>query len=697
MNYLQGLNENQLRAVTHMEGPCLVIAGAGSGKTRVLTTRIAHLIDQGIKSSNILAITFTNKAAGEMKERVNNLVYDNFSFVGTFHSFGVKIIRENYELLNLEKNFTILDSDDTLSVIKKIMKDIGADPKELAPMYVKNKISFIKNEMLTASEIEKFFNTPNDKLVKDIYYRYIKILEKNNSLDFDDLLDKPLKLFLDNRDILEKYQEKYQYILVDEYQDTNKLQYELIKELSNKYRNVFVVGDINQSIYAFRGANYKNILNFEKDFKDTLVITLEQNYRSTTNILNAANDVIKNNEDLQKLNLYSNLGQGVKIIYRRNYNDFGEVSNVAHEIKKLLERGYKKKDIAIFYRANAQSRLIEEEMMKHSIPYKIVGNFFFYKRKEIKDLISYLKLLSNPKDDVSLERIINVPKRGIGDVTVNKLRDQAYLENKSILEIITGGKELEFKKIIDELLVLKDELSLTELIDKVLEKTNMLNELEKEKTLEADLRIENLMEFKSITESFQDETGTVNLDDFLENISLVADITEYEDESDVVTLMTVHASKGLEFKVVFVIGLEEGLFPHAFAASGLEPEEMAEERRLCYVAITRAKERLYLSNAQRRMLFGRPNENLPSRFLDEISDEYLEKISDVKDVITEPKINKDLFYTEEVKEYKIGDRVIHAVFGQGIVVEVKEKTINIKFNKVGIKTVLINYKGLEKF
>lgn len=697
MDYLKGLNKEQKEAVLHKNGPCLVIAGAGSGKTKVLTTRIAHLINEGVSPYNILAITFTNKAAKEMRYRLDNMVSDNFSFVGTFHSFGVRIIRENYELLGLERNFSIVDSDDSLSIIKKSMKHLAIDTTSLSPSYVRNRISFIKNEMLSDKEIDKLFLTPTDEQVVLVYRHYEETLKNNNSLDFDDLLKKPVELFLNNLSILEKYQEKYQYILIDEYQDTNEVQYKLVKMLSDKYKNIFVVGDVNQSIYAFRGANYKNILNFEKDFKDTLVITLEQNYRSTTNILNAANDVIKNNEDLQKLNLYSNLGQGVKIIYRRNYNDFGEVSNVAHEIKKLLERGYKKKDIAIFYRANAQSRLIEEEMMKHSIPYKIVGNFFFYKRKEIKDLISYLKLLSNPKDDVSLERIINVPKRGIGDVTVNKLRDQAYLENKSILEIITGGKELEFKKIIDELLVLKDELSLTELIDKVLEKTNMLNELEKEKTLEADLRIENLMEFKSITESFQDETGTVNLDDFLENISLVADITEYEDESDVVTLMTVHASKGLEFKVVFVIGLEEGLFPHAFAASGLEPEEMAEERRLCYVAITRAKERLYLSNAQRRMLFGRPNENLPSRFLDEISDEYLEKISDVKDVITEPKINKDLFYTEEVKEYKIGDRVIHAVFGQGIVVEVKEKTINIKFNKVGIKTVLINYKGLEKF
>lgn len=692
MDYLKGLNKEQKEAVLHKNGPCLVIAGAGSGKTKVLTTRIAHLINEGVSPYNILAITFTNKAAKEMRYRLDNMVSDNFSFVGTFHSFGVRIIRENYELLGLERNFSIVDSDDSLSIIKKSMKHLAIDTTSLSPSYVRNRISFIKNEMLSDKEIDKLFLTPTDEQVVLVYRHYEETLKNNNSLDFDDLLKKPVELFLNNLSILEKYQEKYQYILIDEYQDTNEVQYKLVKMLSDKYKNIFVVGDVNQSIYAFRGANYKNILNFEKDFKDALVITLNKNYRSTNNILKVANEVIKNNMDTKEVDLYSDLGDGIKVSYKRYYSDLNEVSSVLFEVRKLLEQGYKKKDIAIFYRTNAQSRLIEEEMMKNTVPYKVVGSFLFYKRKEIKDLISYLKLISNLKDNEALERIINVPKRGIGNVTVSNLREKSAEENTSMFDAISDKKELKFKEIILDIIDKSKDLSLTELIDYILDKSGMLSELENENTLESSLRIENLMEFKSITESFQKETGTINLDDFLENISLVADATEYGEDSDVVTLMTIHSAKGLEFKVVFVLGVEEGLFPHV--NSLLEDGGIEEERRLCYVAITRAKERLYLSNAERRMLYGRTNVNPPSRFIDEISENLLDV---EKEKATVKKVNKDLFYTSDIIDFKIGDSVIHSMYGKGSVVDVNDTIVTVFFsNKVGVKKVLKNFKGLKK-
>ncbi len=692
MDYLKGLNKEQKEAVLHKNGPCLVIAGAGSGKTKVLTTRIAHLINEGVSPYNILAITFTNKAAKEMRYRLDNMVSDNFSFVGTFHSFGVRIIRENYELLGLERNFSIVDSDDSLSIIKKSMKHLAIDTTSLSPSYVRNRISFIKNEMLSDKEIDKLFLTPTDEQVVLVYRHYEETLKNNNSLDFDDLLKKPVELFLNNLSILEKYQEKYQYILIDEYQDTNEVQYKLVKMLSDKYKNIFVVGDVNQSIYAFRGANYKNILNFEKDFKDALVIKLNKNYRSTNNILKVANEVIKNNMDTKEVDLYSDLGDGIKVSYKRYYSDLNEVSSVLFEVRKLLEQGYKKKDIAIFYRTNAQSRLIEEEMMKNTVPYKVVGSFLFYKRKEIKDLISYLKLISNLKDNEALERIINVPKRGIGNVTVSNLREKSAEENTSMFDAISDKKELKFKEIILDIIDKSKDLSLTELIDYILDKSGMLSELENENTLESSLRIENLMEFKSITESFQKETGTINLDDFLENISLVADATEYGEDSDVVTLMTIHSAKGLEFKVVFVLGVEEGLFPHV--NSLLEDGGIEEERRLCYVAITRAKERLYLSNAERRMLYGRTNVNPPSRFIDEISENLLDV---EKEKATVKKVNKDLFYTSDIIDFKIGDSVIHSMYGKGSVVDVNDTIVTVFFsNKVGVKKVLKNFKGLKK-
>jgi len=692
MNYLDTLNKEQKQAVMHIDGPCLVVAGAGSGKTKVLTTRIAHLIESGIYSSNILAITFTNKAAKEMKDRISKIVEENYAFVGTFHSFGLRVIKENYEELGLTRNFGIIDSDDVVSIIKKILKDLGYDIKQVAPSYIRNRISFIKNEMLSDLEIEKYFLSEPEKIAKQVYFEYVKVLKKNNVVDFDDLLKLPVELFIKNKDILEKYQDKYKYILIDEYQDTNEVQYKLVKLLSGKYRNIFVVGDQNQAIYGFRQANYKNILNFEKDYPDAEVIVLNQNYRSTTTILNAANSVIKNNVERKEVNLFSELGEGVKVKYLRSHDGLQEVNLVVNEIKHLFDLGYKKNDIAIFYRTNAQSRVYEEAMLKNNFAYKVVGSFYFYKRKEIKDLISYLKLISNHSDDISLKRVINEPKRGIGTKTIENLEREADINGSSMFDVISNGKELEFKNLILDLTKEAENLSLTELIDKVLEKSGMKAELEKEKTLEGELRIDNLMEFRSITESYQNATGSVNLQDFLDEISLIADITEHQNQDDAITLMTLHSAKGLEFKVVFMVGMEEGLMPHSNAFC--EENGIEEERRLCYVGITRAKERLYLTNAKVRMLYGKDMMNPPSRFIGEIESDYIESNIAEENKAT---INKGLLYSNENEEYKSGEVVNHLSFGRGVVIGVDERFVTVAFDKrFGIKKFLKNYKGLKK-
>ncbi len=690
MEYLDNLNKEQKEAVMHKGGPCLVVAGAGSGKTKVLTTRIAYLIQEGIFSGNILAITFTNKAAKEMKERISKIVEDNYAFVGTFHSFGLRIIKENYNTLNLQSNFTILDSDDVLSLIKKTMKDLGYDIKQISPYYIRNKISFIKNEMLSDSEIDRLLISELDKIAKEVYYAYEKVLSKNNVIDFDDLLKLPVTLFKEHPSILEHYQEKYQYILVDEYQDTNEVQYQLIKLLSKKYRNIFVVGDQNQAIYGFRQANYKNIVNFEKDYPDALVVVLNQNYRSTTNILNAANSVIKNNIERKDVNLYSDLGEGIKVKYLRCQNSNSEVDFILKEINSLLSLGYEKKDIAIFYRTNAQSRIYEDAMLKANIPYKVVGSFYFYKRKEIKDLISYLKLILNHDDDIALKRIINEPKRGIGEKTIDNLETMANIEGKSIFEMLNKGKELEFKNLINDLSEKAKNLSLTELIDAILENTGIKKELTSG-DIEGELRLENLMEFRSITETYQNVTGSVNLSDFLDEISLVADITEHQNVEDAITLMTLHSAKGLEFKVVFMVGMEDGIMPHANSFE--EENGLEEERRLCYVGITRAKERLYLTSAKVRMLYGRDTLNPPSRFIKEIDPAYLE--SNTEEV---KKINKQELYNDNSNaEYRSGERITHKLFGPGVIIDVDDRFLIIAFNKrYGIKKVLKNYTGIKK-
>ena len=686
---LKNLNDEQIEAVKHNEGPCLVLAGAGSGKTKVLTNRIAYLIESGVRDYNILAITFTNKAAKEMRDRVYNLVGDVASFIGTFHSLGLRIIRENCGYLNLPSNFSIIDSDDVLTVIKKILKDMNLDTKQYSPSYIRNRISFIKNQMLSEMELDKFFNTPIDKIVVDVYYKYNERLIASAAVDFDDLLLMPVRLFEHNKDILEHYQERYKYILIDEYQDTNPVQYKLSKLLASKYKNIFVVGDMNQSIYAFRQADYHNIVNFEKDYANAKTIKLEHNYRSTNNILNAANDVISHNKERKDLRLYSDKGDGPKITYLRSYDEKHEISLVIDEINKLYLDGYEPKDVAILYRTNAQSRAIEEVFASKGIPYKIYGSYYFYNRKEIKDLISYLKLIYNDKDEISLRRIINVPKRGIGDSAIKDIELRANLNQCSMYDALESKKELEFKDIIESIKKSSENLSLTELIDEVLDKSGMKKELEDSHLIEDETRLENLMEFKSITASYEERTGSVNLGDFLEEISLVSDQANHTEDGNVVTLMTLHSAKGLEFPVVFMVGMEEGIFPHNMS---IMEDNIEEERRLCYVGITRAKEKLYLTNAKRRMLYGKDQMNVPSRFIAEIKDDLLEKNEINKE---EKIIKKGEMYTKDNSDIVKGSIIDHTEYGLGAVIDVSGSLITVAF-KCGVKKLMKNHKSITK-
>ena len=688
---LSTLNDKQKEAVKWPDGPLLVLAGAGSGKTRVLTTKLAYLVNEKeVNPYNILAITFTNKAAKEMKERAFKMLgSDAYKMqISTFHSLGLLLIRENYDKLGFDKNFTILDSDDSLTIIKKILKEMNLDPKVYNPRAIRNKISSAKNELMDSNYYSRFANSEYEEIVLEVFRKYEKKVFKNNSMDFDDLLLLPIKLFKKFPEVLEKYQERFKYILVDEYQDTNEAQYILIKMLSKKYKNICVVGDLDQSIYGFRGANFRNILNFEKDYPDAKVIPLEENYRSTGNILNVANDIIKHNKQRKEKNLWTKNDDGTKIRYHRAYDEKDEANYVMEEIKKLIISGEEKSNIAVLYRTNAQSRNMEEALLRENIPYKVVGSFYFYNRKEIKDLISYLKLIYNSNDDVSLMRVINVPKRQIGPKTIENLATKALDKGVSLYEAIDSGKELEFKKLIERIKQESENMSLTELVEFILAESGMRRELENSKTLEAEVRLENLEEFKSITKNFEENNGVISLEEFLLEISLVSDMEEHKNNNDVVTLMTIHSAKGLEFDHVFIIGLEEGLFPHSNCLDS--PDEIEEERRLCYVAVTRARRTLTLVNASRRMLYGNTNCNPPSRFIAEINDEYLEK--DVKENI---KFNKEEMI-DKAAEYNVGDHVIHDIYGEGVIVALGS-VLSIAFNHpYGIIKIMKGHKSIRK-
>ena len=698
MNLIDSLNDRQKEAVVNTDGPMLILAGAGSGKTKVLTTKVAYLIEEkNIDPNNILAITFTNKAAKEMKERIFKLEGNSAFYIqiSTFHSFGLKILKENCELLGYEKNFTILDSDDSLSIIKKIMKELNIDANKYNPKAIKNVISNNKNEIIDPEKYSLYVNTDFDEIALEVYRKYEKSLKINNAVDFDDLLILPLKLFNNNPGVLQKYQEKYKYVFIDEYQDTNEPQYILSKMISAKYKNITVVGDADQAIFTWRGANYKNILNFEKDYKDAKVVLLEENYRSTKTILNAANNVIKNKKVRKEKNLWTQNEEGSKITYYKAFDEKDESNYVVNEIKKLMEKGVNPKDICVLYRANAQSRTVEEAFLTSNISYNIVGSYAFYNRKEIKDLIAYLKLIYNNKDDVSLLRVINYPKRGIGNKAIENLAIKSNVLDKSLYEVIDSGKELDFKNMIEEIKKEESHLTLTELIDMVLDKSGMKKSLEDEKSIEADIRLENLEEFKSIAKAMEINEGIVSLEELLDKLALVSDVSEQKnDNEDKVTLMTMHAVKGLEYDYVFVVGVEEGLFPHS---NSLESnDELEEERRLCYVAITRAKKKLYLINARSRILYGKVSSNVPSRFINEISDEYIETIGKKEDSnVFKPKIDKNKMMNED-NDLHPGDMVNHDKYGFGVVVTIDGSIATISFKRDGLKKLMKNHKSIHK-
>ena len=693
---LLGLNERQRLAVEKTDGPLLVLAGAGSGKTKVLTTRIAYLIEEKcISPYNVLAITFTNKAAKEMKERIIKMLGDTASNIqiSTFHSFGLMILKENYRELDLKSNFTILDSDDTLTIIKKIMKDLNINTENLKPKAVKSQISGAKNELLTANEYERFAMTDYEKKIVEIYRIYEKRLMLSNSIDFDDLLMMPIILFRKNPDILTRYQERFKYILIDEYQDTNEAQYMLVKMIGAKYKNICVVGDNDQSIYSFRGANYQNILNFEKDYKNAETIMLEENYRSTKNILKIANEVIVKNSKRKDKVLWTSNVDGEKVKYYRANNENDEAYYTIKEIRNLMANGVPANEIAVLYRTNAQSRIVEENLLRENIPYKVVGSLYFYNRKEIKDLICYLKLIYNQYDDNSLLRIINVPKRGIGEKTIQNLSMKALEENKCIYDVIDSGKELIFKNIIESIKKKAENCSLTELIDLILNETGMKADLKSDKSIESEIRLENLEEFKSITKNFEEKYGIISLDEFLDEISLVSDVEEHKNSNDVVTLMTIHSAKGLEFDYVFIIGMEEGIFPHFNSLMDLN--QLEEERRLAYVAITRARKKLWIINAKRRTLYGKDSNNPPSRFLSDINSEDLD-ILENKPINGNEKSVTDSFIDDSIT-YSFGEKVNHTDYGDGVIVGIDEKLVSVAFpHPIGIKKFIKGHKCLRK-
>ena len=643
MGLLDELNDKQYEAVINADGPCLVIAGAGSGKTKVLTHKIDYLIhDKDVKPWNILAITFTNKAANELKEREEKLVGDvsRDMWIGTFHSICVKILRRQIDRIGFDTSFVIFDASDQKSMIKKIIKDQDLDDKLFTDKSVLNEISNAKNEMLTPAQYSlKVAGDFRKEKIADVYRIYQKRLKDNNAIDFDDIINFTIEILLDNPDLLEYYSDKFKYVLVDEYQDTNKAQFTLVTLLASKYGNITVVGDNDQGIYSFRGADISNILNFEKDFPGTTIIKLEQNYRCTQNILNAANEVIKNNETKYEKKLWTANGAGsLPKVYRAD-DEYEEANYIVSQINTLkMEEYYKYSDFAVLYRMNSQSRSVEDILRRENIPYKIVGGLKFYERKEIKDIIAYLRLINNTSDNLSLTRIINEPKRGVGKTSLDNIEEISILDGVSMYNIIKDadqyglnrvyGNTREFISVIEELRDKKDTMCVSELIKQTLQKTGYTQALELENTAEAETRIENLDEFLTVAMEFEEEMAESSLSDFLEGISLSSDLDGMEESDENVTLMTLHSAKGLEFPVVFLVGMEEGIFP-GYKTIG-EPQELEEERRLCYVGITRAKENLIMTCAKKRTIFGSTSCNAMSRFLKEIPSSMLDGMDEIE-------------------------------------------------------------------
>ncbi len=741
---LAGLNPQQKEAVKTTEGPLLVVAGAGSGKTSVLTRRIAYLVEEKqVLPWNILAITFTNKAASEMREREQKLLGPaaNDIWMSTFHALCVRILRRDSDKIGYGRNFSIADSAEQLTLVKHIEKELNINPKMYEPRGILSAISNAKNDLLTPQAFEDSAASPFEKMAAKVYQEYQKRLKHDQIMDFDDLIMQTLVLFKKDPEVLHYYQNKFRYMLVDEYQDTNQAQYELCHELAAQYKNICVVGDADQSIYGWRGANMENIMNFENDYRDTGVQTvkLEQNYRSTGHILSAANAVIDNNRNRKKKNLWTDQGDGEKITYYRAQSGDDEAHFIISKIQEEVDdnnRAYK--DFAVLYRTNAQSRTVEEAFVKSNVPYQIVGGHKFYDRKEIMDIMAYLKLVANPNDSMSFNRIINTPKRGIGRVSVDKFMDVAQGNNLSLIDAfkhinISGISTRAAAKMSDFGAKLRDAIeyakdhSVTGLTEKILQDFGYTDALKAEHTIEAETRLENLDEFLSVTKRFDDqyepeEDDANALSDFLAEVSLLSDQDDLENNDDQVALMTLHAAKGLEFPVVFLVGMEDGLFPLSRAL--LEDDQLEEERRLAYVGITRAKEKLFLTNAYSRMMFGRMQNNPPSRFLEEIDVDDLDMQNSVPEgvgnsdfqVQTAPFANVDeraraQVYTPkakpaggaigaEKKGWNVGDQVEHKAWGHGVVTKVngegEDMELDIAFPNKGIKRLLAAFAPIKK-
>lgn len=731
---LNGLNPQQQNAVKATDGPLLIMAGAGSGKTRVLTHRIAYLmVEKGVNPYNILAITFTNKAAREMRERIQNMMGGAADqiWISTFHSMCVRILRRDIDRIGFNRNFTILDSTDQQSVIKNILKEKNLDPKKFDPRAILGSISSAKNELITPEEYAKTAGDYFQQVISDVYTDYQKRLRKNHALDFDDLIMLTIQLFNRVPEVLEYYQRKFQYIHVDEYQDTNRAQYMLVKLLANRFRNLCVVGDSDQSIYRWRGADIANILSFEKDYSNAKVILLEQNYRSTQRILNAANGVIAKNMNRKAKNLWTENPEGSKINYFRADSEQGEGQFVVSKIKEIKNAENRNlSDFAILYRTNAQSRVMEEMLLKSNIEYSIVGGIKFYDRKEIKDILAYLRLIANPDDDISLQRVINVPKRGIGSGSIDKIANFAAMHDMTMFEALESIELIglspkitksasEFRDLVKNYTQMQEYLSVTELVEEILDKSGYREMLKAEKSIEAQSRLENLDEFLSVTKNFEDGSEDKSLVAFLTDLALVADIDKLDDDgekADAVVLMTLHSAKGLEFPIVFLMGMEEGVFPHS--RSLMEEAEMEEERRLAYVGITRAEKELYITNAQMRTLFGRTNMNPPSRFIKEIPENLIEgvepassgrgnspfgssshsRMQNRRKAVVRPSIEST---GGDDVSWAVGDKAVHGKWGTGTVVSVKgsgEGTeLDIAFPKpVGIKRLLAKFAPITK-
>lgn len=719
------MNTEQTEAVRTTEGPLLIMAGAGSGKTRVLTHRIAYLLDEkGVSPYNILAITFTNKAAKEMKERVQKLVGEEAEVIwmSTFHSMCVRILRRDADRIGIERNFTIIDPTDQKSVIKDVLKRENIDPKRYEPRMFISAISNLKNELKTPQDALESANDFYTQMVAKVYEGYQKQLIRNQALDFDDLIMTTIKLFERVPDVLDYYQNKFQYIHVDEYQDTNKAQYTLVNLIAQKFKNLCVVGDSDQSIYGWRGADIQNILSFEEDYPNARTIFLEQNYRSTKTILNAANEVIRNNTERKPKGLWTANANGEKIKYYEAFSERDESEYVVREIFKQQKKGRKLKDIAVLYRTNAQSRVLEETFLKSNVPYVMVGGQKFYDRKEIKDVLSYLRLIANSADDISLRRVINIPKRGIGPSSVDKIAAYATSNSISMFEALAEvdfiglSKKVtqaasEFYQLINHLMQEQEFLEISEIVEEVLIKSGYRDMLEREQTLEARSRLENIDEFMSVPKDYEKNTPLEeqSLINFLTDLSLVADVDEANLE-DGVTLMTMHSAKGLEYPVVFIIGMEESIFPHLRAIKSDDDHEMEEERRISYVAITRAEEELYLTHASSRTLFGRSQSNPRSRFLNEIPDDLLalperKQTTQIGQKRTAPKRG----YSQRTvvnnakpstSEWNVGDKVTHKSWGEGMVSNVNVKNgsveLDIIFKSQGPKRLLAQFAPIEK-